>query len=524
MAGDEVGVIDQVGRTDRLRAETQVRHGDRARLLGVVHEVALGPEVSALTDDLHRRLVRADRAVRPQAEKDRLHLVARTWVAEGVIDGEAQIGDVVVDADSEVALRSSFGQLVEDRLDHRRRHLLGRQAVAPADHSWRLLERRRVRVHRLGEGRDDLQVERLTHRARLLGAIEHRDRPNGRRQRGDQLRGRERVEQPQAQQPDVVAGGVEGVDRLLNRSGGRPHHDDCSVGIGGAVVVDQAVVPAGAGLQLVHDLLDDARYGEVEGVARLPRLEEHVRVLSGAAHHGKLWRHAPRPVLDDVVVADQCPEVVVVENGDLVDLVGGAEPVEEVKERHPRPQRRRVRHEREVVRLLHRARGKHGPPCGPGVHHIAVVPEDRQRMGGNGSRRDVDHCRRQLTGDLEHVRDHQQQTLRRGERRCQRALLQGAVQRARGARLGLHLHHVGDQSPQVGAAGRGPVIRVLGHRRRRGDRVDRDHLTQRVRHPGRRLVAVHARPSLRHQVVSHGSRISSRRARARASRARATRA
>ena len=41
---------------------------------------------------------------------------------------------------------------------------------------------------------------------------------------------------------------------------------------------------------------------------------------------------------------------------DLVDLVRRAEPVEEVEERHPRPQGRRVRHEREVLRLLYRRR------------------------------------------------------------------------------------------------------------------------------------------------------------------------
>ena len=42
MAGDEVGLADQVGRADRPRAEAQVRDGDRAGLLRVVDEVALG--------------------------------------------------------------------------------------------------------------------------------------------------------------------------------------------------------------------------------------------------------------------------------------------------------------------------------------------------------------------------------------------------------------------------------------------------------------------------------------------------
>ena len=109
---------------------------------------------------------------------------------------------------------------------------------------------------------------------------------------------------------------------------------------------------------------------------------------------------------------------------------------------------------------------------------------------------------RQLAGDLEHVRDHQQQALRGRERRRQRALLERAVQRAGGAGLGLHLDHVGHRAPQVRSAGRGPVVGVLAHRRRRGDRVDRDHLAQRVGHPGRGLVAVDARPHLGHRSAT----------------------
>ena len=42
VAADEAGLPDQIRRPDRRRAETQVRDRDRARLLRVVDEVALG--------------------------------------------------------------------------------------------------------------------------------------------------------------------------------------------------------------------------------------------------------------------------------------------------------------------------------------------------------------------------------------------------------------------------------------------------------------------------------------------------
>ena len=86
MAGDEVGLLHEIGRPDRLGPEAQVRHRDRARLLRVVHEVALGKEVRALADDLHRCLVCADGAVGTESEEDGLHLTGRTLRSELDID------------------------------------------------------------------------------------------------------------------------------------------------------------------------------------------------------------------------------------------------------------------------------------------------------------------------------------------------------------------------------------------------------------------------------------------------------
>ena len=176
MAGDEAGILDEIGGPDGFGAETQVRYGDRCRLLRVVHEVALGEQVGAFADDLDRRLVRADRAVRAEPEEHRLHFARRTWVPEVGVDRQAEVCDVVVDADREMTLRPRRSELFEDRLDHRWRHLLRGQAVSTADgRSRRRRERGVIAVHRFGQGRDDLQVERLADSARLFRPVEHRD-------------------------------------------------------------------------------------------------------------------------------------------------------------------------------------------------------------------------------------------------------------------------------------------------------------------------------------------------------------
>ena len=96
------------------------------------------------------------------------------------------------------------------------------------------------------------------------------------------------------------------------------------------------------------------------------------------------------------------------------------------------------------------------PVCAAG-HHVGVVAEDRERVRRERARRDVQAERRQLAGDLVQVRDHQQQALRRRERRRERAGLQRAVDGARGAALRLHLDDVGHARP------RGSCVRRAAH-------------------------------------------------------------
>src|SRR5262249_60256293 len=45
VAADEIGAPYEIGRPDRGWSEAQVRHGDRPRLLRVIHEVALAEAV-----------------------------------------------------------------------------------------------------------------------------------------------------------------------------------------------------------------------------------------------------------------------------------------------------------------------------------------------------------------------------------------------------------------------------------------------------------------------------------------------
>ena len=138
----------------------------------------------------------------------------------------------------------------------------------------------------------------------------------------------------------------------------------------------------------------------------------------------------------------------------MVDLVRGAEAVEEVEERHPAAQRGGVGDQREVVGLLHRAEHSMANPVvraaitslwSPKIDRawVATVraatwmtvgvssPAILYMLGSISSR----PC------DAVKVRG-------------QRPRLQGAVERPGGAGLALHLDDLGHHAPEVRTSGR----------------------------------------------------------------------
>jgi hypothetical protein len=92
-----------------------------------------------------------------------------------------------------------------------------------------------------------------------------------------------------------------------------------------------------------------------------------------------------------------------------------------------------------------------------------VIAEDRQRMRRDGAGADVQDARQLLPGDLEHVRDHQQQPLARREAGGERARLERSMKCSRGAPFTLHLDDRGDGTPEVRTLLGRPRIGQLAH-------------------------------------------------------------
>ena len=259
-------------------------------------------QVGVGADDLRGVLVGADGAVGTEPVEHGAHL--GVVGAEVGVRHEAEVGDVVDDADREAVQWRVLRGLVEHGLHHRRRELLAAEAVATTEHT------RGATIGPLigaavPQAGQHVEVERLERRAGLLGAVEDCDGAHARRQRREQRLGGERPVQPDECHADALAGGVHRIDGFTYGAGARPHDHDHAVGIGRTVVVDEVVFTSAQLGELVHRGLDGTRHAGVERVARLARLEEHVGVLGRPADDRAVRIEPAAAVLEHTLFADQ---------------------------------------------------------------------------------------------------------------------------------------------------------------------------------------------------------------------------
>ena len=266
----------------------------------------------------------------------------------------------------------------------------------------------------------------------------------------------------------------------MRRFAAGTHQHDDAFGVGRAVILKGLIAPPGQLREIVHRLLHDVGTGGVEWIHRFARLKINVRILRRAADYRMIGREGARAMLEDTRFVNHRAQDLDRQHFDLRDFVRGAEAVEEMEKRNPRLERGCVCNQGEILRFLHRSRAEHGPTGGPCRHDIAVIAKDGKRLRGERTRRDVKNGRSQFARDLVHVWDHQEQTLRSGERCAERAGLERAMDRPGGAAFTLHLEDGGHRAPQVLHPAGCPGIGPFAHRRRRCDRVNGDDFVQRV--------------------------------------------
>ncbi|MPM48231.1 hypothetical protein SDC9_94955 [bioreactor metagenome] len=166
---------------------------------------------------------------------------------------------------------------------------------------------------------------------------------------------------------------------------------------------------------------------------------------------------------------NQRPHILVIQCFDLLNLVGGTEAVKEMHKRKSCADCRQMRNGAEVHNLLSAGRSQHGKAGHTAAHNVGVITENGQCMGRQRSCRNMEHAREELACNLVHIRNHQQQALRRRISRSQSAGLQGAVNRTSGAAFRLHLDDIYRAAKQIFLSLCCPGVHMLRHRRGRGN-------------------------------------------------------
>ena len=131
MTCNEVSLFDIIGRTDRFVAESQVRNGYAAGLLGVILEICLGFHIGMVTDDLDGVLVCTNGTVSTQTpEFASLRSLRCNVRILGAVDGK--VGHIVCDGNREFLLRCITPQVFVYGQHIARLYVLGAQTVTTA--------------------------------------------------------------------------------------------------------------------------------------------------------------------------------------------------------------------------------------------------------------------------------------------------------------------------------------------------------------------------------------------------------
>ena len=351
VAGDEIGVIDEVGGLDGLLAEAEMGDCDSAGFLRVVGKIPLGVEIRLVADDLDGVLVRAHGAV--GAETPELGADGAFWGGHnGLACGKGGSGHVINDPEGEVILGRVEAEVVEDGLDVGGSRILGAEAV-PSAHDEGLLGL-------VLEHGADVLIEGLAESSGLLAAVEHGDALHRCGEDVEEILLGEGAVEMDFHDAGLLSPGVEIVHGLLDGLADRAHGDDDVLGIGSAVVIEGVVLPSGKLFDLIHVGFHEIGNGLVEGVDGFLRLEEDVGVLGGSLYVGVLRVEPPGLEAGKGVIVHELREIVVVKDVYLLDLVGCPEAVEEGEEGKASLDGAEMGDGGEVHDLLNASRGEKG--------------------------------------------------------------------------------------------------------------------------------------------------------------------
>ena len=113
----------------------------------------------------------------------------------------------------------------------------------------------------------------------------------------------------------------------------------------------------------------------------------------------------------DLVKGQQIVELIITDQGNLVDFVGGTKAIKEMEKGHTRLQRGHLANDSHIMSFLNTKGAEHGEAATSNHHRVRVVSIDGEGFASEGTRGDMDHSGEQFSGDLVKVWNVEQETL-----------------------------------------------------------------------------------------------------------------
>ncbi len=253
---------------------------------------------------------------------------------------------------------------------------------------------------------------------------------------------------------------------FFNDAAARTHRYQDAFRILSAHIVEQVVLTTRDFGEFVHFFLNNSGNCEIVRIARFTSLEVNVRVLSRTANEGFVRIQRAFTNLFDQFGIDHRFDFVFGHLIDTVDFVRNTETIVKMHERNASFKRCSVRNHRHILRFLNGTGNEHRPTSRTARHHIGMIAEDGERVSRHAARGHMEHAGGQFTSDFEHIRNHEEQALRRRKRTGQRTRLKSAVDGTRRTCFALHFHDLWNHTENIFYTFGGPFIRQFTQRRR----------------------------------------------------------
>ena len=248
-----------------------------------------------------------------------------------------------------------------------------------------------------------------------------------------------------------------------------------------------------------HSLLYQCRQSIIVLIYSLTSLEINIIILCSTTLYRMVRIQGTTAESCNSIPVQNLAEILIINHFNLLNLMGSTETIKEIQERNTPLDSNQMSYCRKVHNLLYGGLCQHSYTSLASSHNILMITKDIQGRSSQSTCRNVEYAWEHLSGNLVHVRNHQQHTLGCSIGGGQCTSLQRTVQSTSCTSLRLKLYNTYLLTKKVFNPLSSHLINMLSHWRRWGNWIDGSNIGKCVGHISRSCVTIHSLHFLAHK-------------------------